>query len=115
MRSKYLRNNLHSLSSTAICFRSAQIILAGYHEIHVSRSEGTLKVLSWRQLERITIASYIIIFAYLKSEGLPEETQIALGKALVLLTTLGERFSVAGKIRDTLLSLGRASGKPSLR
>lgn len=86
------------------------MILASYYDIHTSKSGTALQLISWRQLERTTIASYIILFAYLQSEALPEETQVYLNKALAILAASAERFKVAAEIRDAILSLGKASG-----
>jgi hypothetical protein len=109
LRAKYISIDMHFLPSIIICFRSAQIILTSYHDLSVCESNPALHLISWRQLERTTIASYIILIAYLQNEALQEETQNYLNKALDVLNVLSQRFDVAIKVRETILSLGQAS------
>lgn len=109
LRAKYISTDIHFLPSITICFRSAQIILTSYHELSVCESNPALHLVSWRQLERTTIASYITLIAYLQNEALQEETQIYLNKALDVLNVLSQRFDVAIEVKKTILSLGRES------
>ena len=109
LRAEYISVDMHFLPSITLCFRSAQIILATYHDLSISESNSALHLISWRQLERTTIASYIIIIAYLRNEALQEETQNYLNKALALLSVSSQRFEVAIKVRETILLLGQAS------
>ena len=111
LRAQYLSIDVQFLPSITICLGSAHNILASYHDLSVSMLNPALHLISWRQLERTTIASYIILIAYLHDETLQEETQIYLKKALDVLNVLSQRFDIAIKVRETILSLGQTSSK----
>ena len=104
-------HDAHSLASTAICLRSAQMILSCYKRQFSLKERKKTFPTTWRQLTRITISTYIVLIASWRQEATEGETVRDLKMAFEVLSILSERWNIAREIQRRLQFWMRLSSR----